>query len=412
MLFDPSDASIDYHDENDIGRGWKLVKKARNVLKEYYGDDWESNPDAKVIFIGHSMGAPSIRYALEYDPVLADHTYKVITIGGVHQGSVWATPGVRDVYIITALNYPMIWLTGRLVEEFGEWVAEKLFITGIEHSWPEWITEALGGLVEASWFGQGQISSLGSLIGFTVFVDATAIISTGVFGYKEGVWDLSSFSGCMGKLNNETEAPEDVEYVFIVGKGGLADWIMWSNDALGAYMLLAAYCPAVPNPLGISPLQATLSASSAVFYHIWNENSDLVVQWESQDPRDVYAFSRVSREKLRSIVVDGIWHGAETSQWRAFVEALENPPTLDSVMLVERKEGDVDTTYLRAGVVDTLIASPESSSIYFKLDNVYFLAQTRLSININGVRIGNLSYPEYKGYDGRWCRIPAGVKDA
>ncbi|RKX42332.1 MAG: hypothetical protein DRP27_09505, partial [Thermotogae bacterium] len=77
-----------------------------------------------------------------------------------------------------------------------------------------------------------------------------------------------------------------------------------------------------------------------------------------------------------------------------------------------RKEGDVDTIYLRAGVVDTLIASPESCSIYFKLDNVYFLAQTRLSININGVRIGNLSYPEYKGYDDRWCRIPAGVKDA
>ncbi len=126
VLFDPSDASIDYRDENDIGRGWKLVKKAREVLREYYGENWENNPDAKVIFIGHSMGAPSIRYALEYDPVLADHTYKVITIGGVHQGSVWATPGINALYLGATLYYPMILLFREIFQKVIESEAVNL----------------------------------------------------------------------------------------------------------------------------------------------------------------------------------------------------------------------------------------------------------------------------------------------
>jgi len=34
----------------------ELYHRVKEVLKEYYGDNWETNPEAKVILIGHSTG--------------------------------------------------------------------------------------------------------------------------------------------------------------------------------------------------------------------------------------------------------------------------------------------------------------------------------------------------------------------
>jgi hypothetical protein len=37
------------------GQGDELVERIRSILNEYYGNNWENNPDAKVILIAHSQ---------------------------------------------------------------------------------------------------------------------------------------------------------------------------------------------------------------------------------------------------------------------------------------------------------------------------------------------------------------------
>ena len=61
------------------------------------------------------------------------------------------------------------------------------------------------------------------------------------------------------------------------------------------------------------------------------------MQWESQDPHDVPAFRNVPPENMKTIILDGIWHGAETSQGEVFVRSIIEPPILhfDSLYLIE-----------------------------------------------------------------------------
>ncbi|MEO0254903.1 MAG: hypothetical protein ABIN20_05740, partial [candidate division WOR-3 bacterium] len=50
--------------ESQKGWGYEIGERIENVLKEYYGNDWQDNPNAKVVLIAHSMGGPSSRWAL------------------------------------------------------------------------------------------------------------------------------------------------------------------------------------------------------------------------------------------------------------------------------------------------------------------------------------------------------------
>ncbi|MEO0303209.1 MAG: hypothetical protein ABIM76_05510, partial [candidate division WOR-3 bacterium] len=57
--------SIDEEAENDVfppnyqkGWGYEIGERIEKVLKEYYGNNWQDNPNAKVIIIAYSMGAP------------------------------------------------------------------------------------------------------------------------------------------------------------------------------------------------------------------------------------------------------------------------------------------------------------------------------------------------------------------
>ncbi|MEO0295436.1 MAG: hypothetical protein ABIM85_05375 [candidate division WOR-3 bacterium] len=43
--------------ESQKGWGYEIGERIENVLKEYYGNDWQDNPNAKVIIISHLMGA-------------------------------------------------------------------------------------------------------------------------------------------------------------------------------------------------------------------------------------------------------------------------------------------------------------------------------------------------------------------
>ncbi len=44
-----------------FGWGTELRQRIKQVLNEYYGDNWQNNPDAKVILIAHSIGGLAIR---------------------------------------------------------------------------------------------------------------------------------------------------------------------------------------------------------------------------------------------------------------------------------------------------------------------------------------------------------------
>ena len=46
------------------GQGDELVHRIIEVLEEYYGNNWQSNPEAKVILISHSLGGLDTREAL------------------------------------------------------------------------------------------------------------------------------------------------------------------------------------------------------------------------------------------------------------------------------------------------------------------------------------------------------------
>jgi len=155
---------------------------------------------------------------------------------------------------------------------------------------------------------------------------------------------------------------------------------------------------------------AGLKGGSTFWWYDWGSNSDENVWVKSQNLKNIYPDNpnlTIEPEGLKHVM-----HKYEVKKLENFIHALENPPTLDSIILVEVKEDTVDTTFLTDGSIDTLMASPESCAIYFKLDNVYFLAQTRVTVNINGAKIGDLRYPDYKGYDDRWCRIPERLKNA
>ena len=59
-----------YGYESDEYTSWQdeLYHRVREVLEEYYGDGWEDNPEAKVILIVHSTGAPTSREMIRVHP--------------------------------------------------------------------------------------------------------------------------------------------------------------------------------------------------------------------------------------------------------------------------------------------------------------------------------------------------------
>lgn len=58
--------------ESQKGWGYEIGERIENVLKEYYGNDWQDNPNAKVVLIAHSMGGPSSRWALVINSSIRD----------------------------------------------------------------------------------------------------------------------------------------------------------------------------------------------------------------------------------------------------------------------------------------------------------------------------------------------------
>ncbi|RKZ19222.1 hypothetical protein DRQ17_01545, partial [bacterium] len=84
--------------EHSKGASSLLWERVKEVLEEYYGEDWEDNPDAKVIIVAHSMGGLVTREALRVYPEMRGRIEKVVMIGtpikvrhGLH--------GVKESYL-------------------------------------------------------------------------------------------------------------------------------------------------------------------------------------------------------------------------------------------------------------------------------------------------------------------------
>jgi len=129
-----------------LGQGDELVHRIIEVLEEYYGDDWASDPDAQVILISHSLGGLATREALKERPDLIPHIAKVITANSPHLGSLWATPFYRDLWIMVLGNWhpiilPIEWLLGKAIRKInnivGGWLGSEGGLFSVEGMIPK-----------------------------------------------------------------------------------------------------------------------------------------------------------------------------------------------------------------------------------------------------------------------------------
>jgi hypothetical protein len=145
-------------------------------------------------------------------------------------------------------------------------------------------------------------------------------------------------------------------------------------------------------------VEAALKLISAYVFTDWGNNSDLAVHKYSQNAHGLGISDEIIRGHAN--------HGEEPKDFLRIIQAVESSPSIDSTYLVEIDTLKFLRDFYTTGKIDTIVADPQNCGIHFKLNNVYFLYQTGVSINLNGMPLGSLTYPEYKGYNDRWCKIP------
>ncbi len=357
------------------GWGSELRRRIKEVLREYYGDDWSSNPDAKVILIAHSMGGLSVRQAFSEEPALADHVAFVITTGTPHEGTYFMDPLIGDAFAFSITA----WLPFEWLGEAGEWLWSR---GGI------WVF--FGALVK----GLGIAVSPGVL---------DLVSSIHLCKYTDAGRDLGTTSNFQGRINSweEVEKSGGTDWRVIINRIGAFPGGGWSRINTWAGVITGIQVAVYLSPFAFNPAMAALKAGSYAMYLEWFNDSDFAVDERSQ------AFKWMELLKgVRKIFTWRTFHGDEPKDYPSILKALENKPRIDMVYMSFPASGRMDTVILGLKEIDTIVANLDSVSIFFKLKDVYFLAQTRLSVNINGVTAGNLKYPDDKGFDGRWCRIP------
>ncbi|RKX42333.1 MAG: hypothetical protein DRP27_09515, partial [Thermotogae bacterium] len=359
------------------GWGSELRRKIKKTLEEYYGANWESDTSAKVILIAHSGGGLAIREAITEEPGLASHIAKAITIGTPHTGTpamnrwpYWPVYEVLQTYWITG---PEIWNYYNCRKNNKDFSEE--LVSYSRDPTVLWMKGKFMRTIVAPFFG-GVQDILGNLINNFIHRYCDAGHDFGE-GYPLGT--PVTGSSFMRRINSREaiDKQKEVSFTMIgstfdlsgsqmafigtVGGIGAAFWIWHALYGGGG---------------GYSWIRAGLKIASVIEFLYWLNNSDMAVPLSSQKGPDeirdefirLHKIAHGQFDEFKDIPVVGygpwkltasvtlpgnIRRVGETRQYEAFVEALENPPTLDSVMLVERKEGDVDTIYLRAGVVDT-----------------------------------------------------------
>ncbi len=368
---------------SDVQVGWgkEIAQRIRRVLREYYGDNWQSDTSAKVVLVAHSMGSPSLRWAMVVDPEIRGHIAKIITIGGVHYGTPPVAPFPEgEIWVF----WHLYWLPLGIGEDY------KAFIPSYWRR-PDKIT--LVELLLKVLLPSDLFLYLGDVLWVSPlqrFTDASA--------------DLGSGSGFQRNLNSDAnlEKQEGPKYALIASN--------WPNPALiGLSVLVGGVQAAYYLAKFWDPGSVLLGLSKLMSIYAFNEwlfKSDFLVPRESA----LLEYNKRTGERIfpdaKRIWVTNLMHGDQPERFDLILRGLEEPPKIDTVYMSFPANGRIDTIILGLKEIDTIIANLDSVSIFFKLKDVYFLAQTKLSINLNGVNIGNLKYPDDKGFDGRWCRIP------
>jgi pimeloyl-ACP methyl ester carboxylesterase len=423
------------------GQGDELVERIRSILNEYYGNNWENNPDAKVILIAHSQGGVVIREALKEDTTLIPHIAKIITLTTPHLGTILANLGVRDWMILSLFGWhPLVHPIKWGAREGLKWLGERL---------PDWLvnlvsvdlknhTIKIGGKFVINLNGdaiamkiiENMPSALFEIPGLGEYLVAFAVLE-GIIGPgidliaealgKEGIHvvigsvpDLRENSTFITNLG--TYGAGRISFVCILSRGFYDDNefcfhlpfpplnVTWADiGALNRWCLglTAAYWTAAifyPKPFLEWAIKSTISEG---MWEWWNQNSDLMVRWGSQ------SVNHVSDDfNAREIKKWGIYHGHILKKYDLIFQALEERPLIDSVILIQSfidSSGDtiIDTTYLSENKIDTIITSFENLRIEGKLKKTYFLDISAPKIWLNDIYLGKLKYPENCGYEDR-----------
>jgi pimeloyl-ACP methyl ester carboxylesterase len=330
IAMNPNDGSID-PEGSDIGQGAKVWHKIQQTLKEYYGPNWQNNPDAKVILVCHSAGGLATRQAIyQFGNEIKPHIAKVITLGTPHCGANPAALG---------------WLASCFVTIVGT-------------------ASMLAGIC-----GPGPVA---------IAISASEILFPLLFEFGGAalmpmVRDLSGLTGFLDNLNYNSFQGGDYTWHCLVGKQG---WY-WAEPLGGAMITLGVILSAQLNPVG----PVLIADGGFIIY--WDEYSDGVVETSSQNLNNVNpAYGAEIIEK--DIPADPQWstaHSEETSQWeiiRDFLEPLVRV-TIDSAIVFAGGERTAYALPNENNVIETA-----GDSLFLKgRTNCYFLANADFSFSRN-----------------------------
>jgi pimeloyl-ACP methyl ester carboxylesterase len=381
MAFVPNDGSVDEDPKyDDIGEGAKLVVIVKQVLEEYYGSNWESNPDAKIVLVCHSLGALAARQAIMIAPEIREHIWKLISIGTAHQGSVWATPLWRETQILGFVFIPMIYHIG------GKYVLDSKALDYHLN---------FGGDAGKIWISVGiNIGNLTNLLNILGVIELLALpdfvpsLPPGGYDISHGaVPDMNRWSSCLNTLNNY-QHPENIKYVWIVNgnafNGSFETGFWVTNYAWAAIDIIKFPL----SPIGYLELAGTIISQD------FENGSDLVVTTGSQNPNDVQAFRNAKGEVYRT---QHHWHGDETNQWKYFRNAIAEQPLFELKNVII--DGELFSVSGEKDTVPGFIEGLQGTIVDF------FLANNDFKVEVNYFYPKTLHWPTELGYDGNKFKV-------
>jgi sugar lactone lactonase YvrE len=360
------------------GWGEELRKRIRGVLEEYYGEGWESNSDAKVILICHSMGGLAARWAVTLEPSLGNHIDRIITTGTPNIGSPFMDPIKGD-----ALFFSIIF-----------------WIPGMEF----WNKPAFGS--NGFWPKLANYLVIGSNFMFAAF---NVVTSFTTHKYTDAGHDLrtellSSFIRDLKTAEN-LEKQSSTQYVAIVSTLGTGSEFgsFLAKGALALTGVSIALHSFPPNLFMIA-----LKASSLFPFFNWIDNSDLAVYEESQayyvgklPTRDLIRRHGVIHMTPWTIIEDKTI--GETQDAGAFLDALVEPPVIHWNKIVGTQQLPdstySDTIFDISDSVEINLGRQIPDSLIGSIDD-YFLADCDIFVSFNFGEWQKLNWMEDYGFNG------------
>ncbi len=397
---DDNEGSVDEGEYNSpVYHSWaeELYARVKGVLKEYYGECWADNTNAKIILIGHSTGGLAIREMLRVYPDIREHVAQVITVDTPHQGSPWATHGEKELFVIL-FYYISPWLPYVNLMDNLPIDIENIQIKTIE--------QGLMIVFEIGLDAATTTTIVAELLGelgfwfFSVYTPVGEDLARPILGQGE----------FLQTLNSSPLPPIEKGYTCIVSHRFLdawlpsfyTDYIMLQIEGLAA--LQAVYATTRAFSAGVAgdwvtslkySIIALLKIACGVWWYNWVYNSDAIVWEDSQNLKKVYPI----RKDIKVEPLLHTWHCKAERHWERLVTALEDPPKIyiDSLVTVTGAVISVTDS-------DEFGATERISRICGRIKN-YFLASDIVKYSINHGEWKELKWMEDFGYDGNKFHI-------